>query len=46
MDGCLSAFEFKWSPSAKVKPPKAFLAAYPNSAFTVIHKDNAESFLL
>ena len=44
-DGHLSAFEFKWNPSAKVKQPKAFQTAYPDSSFTVIHKDNAESFL-
>ena len=45
-DGHLSAFEFKWNPSAKVKQPKAFTAAYPDSSFSVIHRDNAESFLL
>ena len=44
-DGHLSAFEFKWNPSAKVKQPKAFQAAYPGSSFSVIHKDNVESFL-
>ena len=46
-DGYLSAFEFKWNPSAKAKQPKAFQTAYPNSSFTVIHKDNAAvDFLL
>jgi predicted AAA+ superfamily ATPase len=45
-DGHLSAFEFKWNPSAKAKQPKAFQTAYPDSSFAVIHKDNAESFLL
>ncbi|MCL2222676.1 MAG: ATP-binding protein [Oscillospiraceae bacterium] len=45
-DGHLSAFGFKWNPSAKVKQPKAFQTAYPDSSFTVIHKDNIESFLL
>jgi len=45
-DGHLSAFEFKWSPTAKAKQPKAFLEAYPNSSFTVIHRDNAADFLL
>ena len=45
-DGHLSAFEFKWSPTAKTKQPKAFREAYPNSSFTVIHRDNAVDFLL
>jgi len=45
-DGHLSAFEFKWSPTAKTKQPKAFHEAYPNSSFEVIHKDNAMGFLL
>ena len=45
-DGCLSAFEFKWNPSAKTKQPKAFQTAYPGSSFAVVHKDNVESFLL
>ena len=44
-DGQLSAFEFKWNPAAKIKQPKAFKEAYPNSSFTVIHRDNAEAFL-
>jgi len=45
-DGRLSAFEFKWNPSAKVKQPKAFQTAYPDSSFHVIHRDNFENFLL
>ena len=45
-DGHLSAFEFKWNPLAKVKQPKAFQAAYPDSSFAVIHKNNVEEFLL
>jgi len=45
-DGHLSAFEFKWNPSAKAKQPKAFQTAYPDSSFDVIHKNNAESFLM
>jgi len=44
-DGHLSAFEFKWNPAAKVKQPKAFKAAYPDSSFNVIHKENVESFI-
>jgi len=44
-DGHLSAYEFKWSPSAKLKQPKTFQTAYPESSFSVIHKDNFEGFL-
>jgi predicted AAA+ superfamily ATPase len=45
-DGRLSAFEFKWNPTAKVKKPQVFQTAYPDSSFTVIHKDNVTVFLL
>ena len=45
-DGRLSAFEFKWNPSAKAKHPKAFQTAYPGSSFTAIHRDNFADFLL
>ena len=44
-DGILSAFEFKWSPPTKLKQPKAFQHAYPESSFSVIHKNNFEGFL-
>ncbi len=39
-DGLLHAFEFKWNPKAKVKKVKQFFEAYPNSAFTVVNRDN------
>jgi predicted AAA+ superfamily ATPase len=45
-DGELHAYEFKWSPSAKARCPRSFLAAYPNSSFKVIHRENIEEFLL
>jgi len=45
-DGHLSAYEFKWNPSAKAKQPKAFQTAYPESSFAVINKDNFTDFLL
>jgi predicted AAA+ superfamily ATPase len=45
-DGCLSAFEFKWNPSAKSKQPKAFLDAYANSSFAVLHRENFAEFVL
>ena len=44
-DGHLSAYEFKWNPAAKVKQPKAFQEAYPESSFEVINKDNFADFL-
>ena len=46
MDGTLSAYEFKWNPSAKTKQPRVFLAAYPNSTFEFVHRDNFVEFLL
>jgi predicted AAA+ superfamily ATPase len=45
-DGHLSAYEFKWSPSAKTKRPKAFMEAYANSSFAVVNRDNFAEFLL
>lgn len=44
-DGLLSAFEFKWNPKKKGKMPKAFSAAYENSEFMTINRDNFYSFL-
>ena len=45
-DGQLSAYEFKWSASAKAKVPKQFAETYQNSTFTVIHRDNFEENFL
>lgn len=45
-DGQISAYEFKWNPKAKSKRPKLFLETYPESKFTMIHRDNIEEFLL
>ena len=45
-DGRLQAYEFKWSPSAKPKRVKTFFAAYPDSGFQVVHRDNIDEFLL
>ena len=39
-NGQISAYEFKYSPTKKVKVPPAFGTAYPNAAFTTISKDN------
>jgi uncharacterized protein len=44
-DGKLSAYEFKWSKSVKVKTPVAFANAYPDAAFQVIHQDNYYEFI-
>ena len=45
-DGLLTAFEFKWNPDAKHKPPKLFLDTYAASEFKIIHRDNLEDFLM
>jgi len=42
-EGSLFAYEFKYKKS-KVKIPKKFLSAYPQSSFEVIHKDNYLQF--
>jgi predicted AAA+ superfamily ATPase len=40
----VSAFEFKWTASKKVKLPKSFATAY-NPNFQVVNKDNFREFL-
>jgi len=45
-NGEISAYEFKWKPSDKIKEPKLFLNSYPNSNFKIIHRDNMEDFIL
>ncbi|MCX6249696.1 MAG: ATP-binding protein [Bacteroidetes bacterium] len=44
--GRLSAYEFKWTPGTKTKPPDTFMRSYPGSDFHVIHPENYHSFLL
>lgn len=44
-DGKLYAYEFKWKPQ-KVRAPKAWADAYPDSEFQVISKENFLDFLL
>jgi predicted AAA+ superfamily ATPase len=46
LDGRLSAWEFKWNPSAKTKQPKAFQAAYPGSSFAVVNRENFAEFVM
>ncbi|RMD91490.1 MAG: ATP-binding protein [Calditrichaeota bacterium] len=45
-DGKLFAFEFKWNPATKVRFPKTFLRAYPNSRCEAVHREHFEKFLL
>jgi uncharacterized protein len=45
-DGILSAFEFKWNPSARYRIPGAFLSAYPGTRFRTIDRDNFDEWLL
>jgi len=44
-EGKLYAYEFKWKPQ-KVKAPKAWADAYPDSGFQVISKENFLDFLI
>ncbi len=43
--GQLSAIEIKWNPKTKVRFPKTFMKAYPESRVDVINPQNYESFL-
>lgn len=42
----LRAFEFKWNPKKAVRPPKAFLSAYPGATFATVTPGNFDTFLL
>jgi predicted AAA+ superfamily ATPase len=42
----LNSYEFKWNANKKPKLSKTFIRAYPNTTFTVINKDNYETFLI
>jgi predicted AAA+ superfamily ATPase len=42
----LSAFEFKWNESTKVKPPAVWQKAYPNAKFKVITPGNYLDFIV
>lgn len=43
-NGKLYGYEMKWG-TPHVKPPKDFLATYPGSEFSIIHKENYLSFI-
>jgi predicted AAA+ superfamily ATPase len=45
-DGRLSAFEFKWNPSARTKQPRVFQEAYPDSSFSIVDAESFTDFLL
>ncbi len=44
--GNLSAYEFKWSPTARAKIPKTFTRAYPDCPTEIITQENFDSFIL
>lgn len=43
--GKLDAFEFKYSQTKKIKPPKAFLEKYSNSSYRVINQESVWDFI-
>jgi uncharacterized protein len=45
VDGQLSGWEFKWSPSKVKGAPSEWLKGYPKASFRVIHRENYLSFL-
>ncbi len=45
-NGKLTAFECKWNPKAKGSVSRAFTNAYEKAVTHVVHRDNAEKFLL
>ncbi len=44
-EGKLFGYEFKWSPKKKIKPPTAWLKAYPNAQWQVITPQNYLNFI-
>jgi len=45
-NGKLTAYEFKWSPIAKVSIPNAFKQSYPLAEINIIHRENFHQFLV
>lgn len=43
--GHVDATEMKWSPQSKVRPPRGWSEAYPDSTFRVVHRDNYLDFI-
>ena len=46
IDGKLYAYEFKWTPSGKIKHATSFLEAYPGSEFKEINRENYLDFII
>ena len=46
VDGSPGAYEFKWSPRKRVRPPLAWTRAYPGAAFNIVNSDNYLDFVL
>lgn len=44
-DGRLDAFEFKWNPRRRARPPTAFMSAYPGSGWSVVTPETRAGFL-
>jgi hypothetical protein len=44
--GILNAFEFKWNTKDKLKIPKTFTEAYPNSTTQIINRANFSAFIM
>jgi uncharacterized protein len=45
-NGKLTAYEFKWNPTAKVSIPNAFKQTYPLAEIYIIHRENFYEFLV
>ena len=43
--GSLEAVEMKWSRPSKVRPPRAWAEAYPDSTFRVVHREDYLDFI-
>ena len=43
--GRIDAAEMKWSPQSKVRPPRGWSEAYPDSTFRVVHRENYLGFI-
>ena len=45
-DGGLFAYEIKYAKKKRVRPPKAWVEAYPSSEYHLITRDNFGEFVL
>jgi len=44
-EGRLFAYEFKWKPTAKLRPPNSFIKAYPGARFERVDSENYLKFI-